>query len=359
VNGFYRTAGFVKGGSKFLKILSPEEVAAHEKDIVLIQRGYGNRAWLIHPVGKEAIYSNDEADVVHPPASGWVRDFSGELPAPAVKSWLPPPTAATVVDRDGATPLHILCKNTTQAPELLSALVSANVHALKIQDNSSMTPMHHLCSRRDIDAGPLSHLIEAISCRSDFLPQKPLPLYLPQHYFRAKFNYDLVFDRKTKKPKKPRKYVYSRGEYSGGFEIVDQEQNTPLHLLLKRADINVSCIVPLLATCPQSASSQDSKGRTPLHCLCMDPKTSDCFSRVTLELLQLFLKTLKAEKIGRAADGGGEDADDPLISELFRLIDRNADGRLTRTEVIKALRTQESVRLLFGLSAPPGAFKRP
>ena len=52
-----------------------------------------------------------------------------------------------------------------------------------------------------------------------------------------------------------------------------------------------------------------------------------------------------------ASSAANFDGIDPRVVDAFKLMDKNGDGELSKTEILIALRKQEAVRSLLGLAA--------
>ncbi|ETL38931.1 hypothetical protein L916_09602 [Phytophthora nicotianae] len=127
------------------------------------------------------------------------------------------PESAHYVDKNGRTPLHILCENSCVTVQALAVFATSLRDLTLVQDSNGNLPLHHLCRNSSCEIG----LIKKLS--SD------------------------VF----------------------AYTTINEEGQTPLHCLVTAdGPLNQAVLQHLIAGFPSTALMRDLMGRTILHWIC-------------------------------------------------------------------------------------------
>jgi ankyrin repeat protein len=145
--------------------------------------------------------------------------------------------AAAVANNEGLTPLQTLCRYnkhiTVGTVQLLASVNLGDQHAAGIPDERGQTAVHLLCLRRDIPVNALAMMLEVLA------REAPNELTLQD----------------------------------------SMSSSTPLHYVCKRSDVTLDMVSTLIRHNPRAAAIRDSRGKTPLHWLRLDPKADTSFQR--------------------------------------------------------------------------------
>jgi len=196
------------------------------------------------------------------------RDSQGQMPlhvACAMNEWgdLPSlpivqflydayPQAAREVQKEGYTPLRLLCEGTKSLP-VASFLVQACPESVAIVDSSGRTPLHLLCEDTD---------------------------YIGSDIGNREGNLELI------------KLIVQ--ECPEALEAKDKRHRTPLHVAVERLEPSVNCVRWLAERCCSILEANNNQGSgTPLHVFCGDI-AADYDNETILECLEALAISEKA-----------------------------------------------------------------
>uniref|UniRef100_A0ABD2XC71 Uncharacterized protein n=1 Tax=Trichogramma kaykai TaxID=54128 RepID=A0ABD2XC71_9HYME len=190
-----------------------------------------------------------------------------------------------VPNKDGLTPLHVVCRNFPNAHELVKMLFELSnekYHPVQVdaQDNLGKTPLHYVLSRNHKIQNTVRLLLEN-GASPNLADKEGLT---PLHYIfkRRGVFYDDYKEDDLKIFFKINEAQNQTVEVNGR----DKLGNTPLHLALECVNRNFKKVVEVLLRRGADPNVANAEGSTPLHLICDKLSVYDSNE----DLVELFFK---------------------------------------------------------------------
>ncbi|KAL3668660.1 hypothetical protein V7S43_005958 [Phytophthora oleae] len=178
------------------------------------------------------------------------------------------PEATRSVDKNGRTPLHILCENSRVTVQALSVFAAALGELTLVQDSHGNLPLHCLCRNSSCDVSLVKKLASGKSAYATINDEGQTPLHC------------LVI---AEAPLKKEVFYHLIETFPNTVLMRDLMGRTVLHWICERQELDLDIIQAQLASAADAVSLSDTNGDLPLHILCQNEK-------VTRDLLHLMLQ---------------------------------------------------------------------
>lgn len=178
------------------------------------------------------------------------------------------PESVHCVDKNGRTPLHILCDNSCVTVQALGVFAKSLGALSLMQDNSGNLPLHCLCRNSSCDVGLIKKLVSDVSVYTALNEEGQTPLH-------CLVTTDGLLNKTV--------LQYLIETFPSTALMRDLMGRTILHWICEDHELDPS-IIRLLLTSVADAASLSDNGDLPLHILCQNES-------VTCKLLHLALET--------------------------------------------------------------------
>ncbi|KAG2860722.1 hypothetical protein PC118_g6804 [Phytophthora cactorum] len=220
------------------------------------------------------------------------------------------PESARCVDKNGRTPLHVLCENSCVTVQALGVFAASLEDLTLMQDNDGNLPLHWLCRNSSCDIGMIKKLESNASACTTINEEGQTPLHC------------LVT---ADGPLNKAVLQYLIETFPSTVLMRDLMGRTILHWICESHDLDLNMLHVLLASVADAASLPDVNGDLALHILSQN-------ERVTREILHLALKAYPAGMHSLAKNDlsplhflcSNESCNVDLLTELFSFDNDNS-----------------------------------
>ncbi|KAG3250622.1 hypothetical protein PI124_g4750 [Phytophthora idaei] len=220
------------------------------------------------------------------------------------------PESARCVDKNGRTPLHVLCENSCVTVQALGVFAASLEDLTLMQDNDGNLPLHWLCRNSSCDIGMIKKLESNASACTTINEEGQTPLHC------------LVT---ADGPLNKAVLQYLIETFPSTVLLRDLMGRTILHWICESHDLDLNMLHVLLASVADAASLPDVNGDLALHILSQN-------ERVTREILHLALKAYPAGMHSLAKNDlsplhflcSNESCNVDLLTELFSFDNDNS-----------------------------------